>query len=159
MLWHGVGGVVVLLLIVAMVVWRGLQRFRWRRDLGRRDAEGFVYIVGRASDLVISAGKNIYAAEVERAIESHPLVAEAAIVGMPDARRGEIVVAFVRLEGDGELTAGALQRYLDRYYRSRADHVRFLQARIYQMEKNREKTAEFIEQLKDETRYMFFLKR
>ena len=36
MLWHGVGGVVVLLLIVAMVVWRGLQRFRWRRDLGRQ---------------------------------------------------------------------------------------------------------------------------
>ncbi len=36
MLWHGVGGVVVLLLIVAMAVWRGLQRFRWRRDLGRQ---------------------------------------------------------------------------------------------------------------------------
>jgi fatty-acyl-CoA synthase len=82
-------------------------------DLGRRDEEGFVYIVGRVSDLIISAGKNICAAEVERAIESHPQVAEAVAVGMPDARRGEIVVAFVRLEDDGALAAGTLQRHLE----------------------------------------------
>ena len=67
-------------------------------DLGRRDADGFLYLVGRKNDLIICAGENIYAAEVERAIEQHPQVAEAAVVGMPDAKRGEVVAAFVRFE-------------------------------------------------------------
>ncbi|MBL0713526.1 MAG: AMP-binding protein [Desulfosarcina sp.] len=82
-------------------------------DLGRRDEDGFVYIVGRKSDLIICAGENIYAAEVERAIADHPQVAEAAAVGLPDARRGEIVVAFVRRAEACELEEGALHRYLD----------------------------------------------
>ena len=77
-------------------------------DLGRRDADGFLYLVGRKNDLIICAGENIYAAEVERAIEQHPQVVEAAVVGMPDAKRGEVAAAFVRFKegcglGDDEL--------------------------------------------------------
>ncbi len=67
-------------------------------DMGRRDEEGFVYVIGRKQELIISSGENIYPAEVERAIQTLPQVREAAAVGMPDpARRGEVVAAFVML--------------------------------------------------------------
>jgi acyl-CoA synthetase (AMP-forming)/AMP-acid ligase II len=73
-------------------------------DLGKRDDEGFLYIVGRKIDMIISSGENIYAAEVERAIESVSQVAAAAAVGMPDPKRGEAVAAFVELKGGAVLT-------------------------------------------------------
>jgi fatty-acyl-CoA synthase len=74
-------------------------------DMGRRDEEGFVYIIGRKQELIISSGENIYPAEVERAIQSLPQVREAAAVGMPDtARRGEVVAAFVMLHEGQFLT-------------------------------------------------------
>ena len=64
-------------------------------DMGRRDADGFLYIVGRKVEMIISSGENIYPAEVERAIQGINGVKEAAVVGMPDAKRGEVVAAFV----------------------------------------------------------------
>jgi len=67
-------------------------------DMGKRDEEGFLYIVGRKIDLIISSGENIYSVEVDRAIESIPQVAEAAAVAMPDPKRGEVVAAFVLLQ-------------------------------------------------------------
>jgi len=82
-------------------------------DLGRRDAEGFLYVAGRKSELIICAGENIYAPEVEHAIEAHPHVAEAAVVGIPDAKRGEVAAAFVRLEEGQALTAEELLRFLE----------------------------------------------
>jgi fatty-acyl-CoA synthase len=67
-------------------------------DMGRRDEEGFVYIIGRKQELIISSGENIYPVEVERAIQTLPQVREAAAVAMPDpAKRGEVVAAFVML--------------------------------------------------------------
>jgi fatty-acyl-CoA synthase len=66
-------------------------------DMGRRDGEGFVYVIGRKQELIISSGENIYPAEVERAIQSLPQVREAAAVAMPDPSRGEVVAAFVML--------------------------------------------------------------
>ncbi len=73
-------------------------------DLGKQDGEGFLFIVGRKIDMIISSGENIYAAEVERAIESIPQVAEAAAVGMPDSKRGEVVAAFVLLNEGAAMT-------------------------------------------------------
>ncbi|MFH1080206.1 MAG: long-chain fatty acid--CoA ligase [Pseudomonadota bacterium] len=68
-------------------------------DMGRRDKEGFVYIIGRKQELIISSGENIYPMEVERAIQTLPQVKEAAAVAMPDpAKRGEVVAAFVMLQ-------------------------------------------------------------
>lgn len=64
-------------------------------DIGSVDAEGFVRITGRAKDMVIVGGFNVYPAEVEAAMRTHPAVADVALVGMPDERLGEVVAAFV----------------------------------------------------------------
>jgi len=64
-------------------------------DLGRFDDEGFLYIVGRNKDMMISGGFNIYAREVEDALHAHPAVDEVAVLGLPDAEWGEVVAAFV----------------------------------------------------------------
>ncbi len=62
-------------------------------DLGHMDAEGYVYITGRASDMYISGGSNIYPREIEEKILQHPTVSEVAVFGMPDPKWGEIGVA------------------------------------------------------------------
>ena len=74
----------------------------WLRtgDLGLRDADGYFWYRGRADDLIKSAGYRIGPAEVEDCLIRHPAVAEAAVVGSPDADRGAIVKAFVRLAED-----------------------------------------------------------
>jgi fatty-acyl-CoA synthase len=64
-------------------------------DLAERDDEGHYRIVGRLKDLVISGGENVYPAEVEDVLHAHPAIAEAAVVGVPDERWGEVCVAFV----------------------------------------------------------------
>ncbi len=71
-------------------------------DMGRRDEEGFIYVIGRKQELIISSGENIYPAEVERAIQTLPQVREAAALAMPDLARGEVVAAFVMLH-EGQL--------------------------------------------------------
>ena len=77
-------------------------------DMGRRDEEGFIYIVGRKVEMIISSGENIYPAEVERVIQALPEVREAAAVGMPDRKKGEVVAVFVMLKEGAELTEAAL---------------------------------------------------
>ncbi len=77
-------------------------------DLAERDDEGYYRIAGRLKDLVISGGENVYPAEIEDILQSHPAVAEAAVVGVPDERWGEVCLAFVTLRtgagaGDDEL--------------------------------------------------------
>jgi long-chain acyl-CoA synthetase len=70
-------------------------------DMGRLDADGFLFIVERKKDLIIRGGFNIYPREVEEALYAHPQVAEAAVVGMKDPLMGEDVVAFVVVK-DGQ---------------------------------------------------------
>jgi fatty-acyl-CoA synthase len=77
-------------------------------DMGRRDEEGFVYIVGRKVEMIISSGENIYPAEVERAIQALPEVREAAAIGIPDRKKGEVVAVFVMLKPGARLTEEAL---------------------------------------------------
>ena len=74
-------------------------------DIGRVDDEGYIYIVDRAKDMVISGGENIYCAEVERIMSAMPQVVECAAFGIPDARLGELLVA--RVVGD-RVDAGAV---------------------------------------------------
>jgi fatty-acyl-CoA synthase len=77
-------------------------------DMGRRDEEGFVYVIGRKQELIISSGENIYPAEVERVIQALPQVREAAAVAMPDETRGEVVAAFVMLHEGRQITEDEL---------------------------------------------------
>jgi malonyl-CoA/methylmalonyl-CoA synthetase len=73
-------------------------------DLGWRSADGYYTIAGRARELIISGGYNIYPREVEEVLEAHPNVAEAAVIGLPDAEFGELVLAVIVPIGDFRLT-------------------------------------------------------
>ncbi|MYB09563.1 MAG: long-chain fatty acid--CoA ligase [Acidimicrobiia bacterium] len=79
----------------------------WLRtgDLGRFDDDGYLYIVGRSKDMLISGGVNIYPSEIEATLHNHPAVAEVAVVGRPDSEWGERPVAFVELRS-GETLDG-----------------------------------------------------
>jgi long-chain acyl-CoA synthetase len=89
----------------------------WYRtgDLGRRDAEGHVFIVGRKKDMVITGGENVYPSEVENVLAAHPAVAEVAVFGIPSERWGEEVRAAIVLRagcaaGEAELLAYCRER-------------------------------------------------
>jgi len=79
-------------------------------DLFSQDPEGFYYFHGRADDMIVSGGENIYPREVEEVLYRCPGVQEAAVVGLPDARWGAVVTAFV-VRRDLELTAESLDRH------------------------------------------------
>ncbi|WP_182359184.1 fatty-acid--CoA ligase FadD5 [Tomitella gaofuii] len=82
-------------------------------DMVRADDEGFIYVVDRKKDMIISGGENIYCAEVENVLYGHPRIREAAVIGRPDPTWGEVPVAVVALQGDGpDLDAAALARWL-----------------------------------------------
>jgi malonyl-CoA/methylmalonyl-CoA synthetase len=78
-------------------------------DLGTVDGDGYLRISGRAKELIITGGYNVYPREVEELLRGHPLVADAAVVGEPDSKWGEIVVACVVPTSD----AGDLESELD----------------------------------------------
>jgi len=77
-------------------------------DLARRDEDGYYYVAGRAKEMFISGGVNVYPAEVEAVLLQHPGVRDAAVVGVEDATWGEVGVAFVVELADGAAPAGAL---------------------------------------------------
>jgi len=82
-------------------------------DLGHMDEEGFVYITGRASDMYISGGSNIYPREVEEKILTHPGIGEVAIVGVPDPFWGEVGIAVcVAREGASSVTEAEMAAFL-----------------------------------------------
>lgn len=77
----------------------------WLRsgDLGRQDEDGYYYIVGRLKDMYISGGENVYAAEIENCLHEHPAILEAAVIGVPDEKWGEVGRAFLLPRPDTEL--------------------------------------------------------
>ena len=77
-------------------------------DIGVADAEGYVTLVERKKDMIISGGFNIYPAEVERELLAHPDVLEAAVIGIPDADWGEAVIALVERRSGGTVTQADL---------------------------------------------------
>jgi fatty-acyl-CoA synthase len=81
-------------------------------DLGHVDAQGFLYITGRASDMYISGGSNVYPREIEEKVLAHPAVAEVAIVGVPDRTWGEVGVAVCVLCSDAQLDEQELLAWL-----------------------------------------------
>jgi long-chain acyl-CoA synthetase len=77
-------------------------------DLGYVDGDGYLYVVDRKKDLIIRGGFNVFPRDVEEALLEHPAVALAGVVGRPDERHGEEVVAFVSLRNGREVTGGEL---------------------------------------------------
>lgn len=76
----------------------------WLRtgDIGRLDADGYLWVEGRADDLIVTGGENVRPEPVEDRLRQHPAVADAAVVGAPDPEWGQAVVAFVQLERPGD---------------------------------------------------------
>jgi len=85
----------------------------WYRtgDLMRRDADDFYYFVGRVDDMFVCGGENLYPGEIERLLERHPAVAQAAVIAIDDAIKGQIPVAFVVLRPGHALDEQALKAY------------------------------------------------
>jgi fatty-acyl-CoA synthase len=81
-------------------------------DLGRLDADGYLWIVGRAKDLVIRGGHNIDPGPIEDVLFQHPAVSLAAVIGQPDAYAGELPVAYVQLKPDAHVEPGELQDWV-----------------------------------------------
>ena len=80
-------------------------------DLARRRADGNYRIVGRSKELIIRGGENIYPPEVEEFLHHHPAVAEVAVAGLPDARYGEVVAAWVVPRPGESVTPDELRHY------------------------------------------------
>lgn len=80
-------------------------------DLARQDEEGYFYIVGRAKDMIISGGENIYPAEVEAVLNTHPAIASASLIGLSDSKWGETPVAVVITRPSLSVTAEELIEY------------------------------------------------
>ena len=102
----------------------------WTGDIGALDADGFLTLLDRSKDLLISGGSNIYPREVEEVLLTAPGVAEAAVVGGPDPEWGEIVVAFIVRAPGSAVSAAALEAHclarIARFKRPR--RIEFLEA-------------------------------
>lgn len=89
-------------------------------DLGRLDAEGYLYITGRAKDLIIRGGHNIDPAEIEEALAGHEAVAMVGAIGQPDAHSGELPCAYVELVAGAEVSVDALMEHARKHIHERA---------------------------------------
>jgi fatty-acyl-CoA synthase len=95
---------------------------RWMHtgDLAVMDAEGYLNIVGRIKDMIIRGGENVYPREVEEFLYTHPKVQDVQVIGVPDARYGQEVMAWVRLR-DGESATAEEAR---EFFRGRIAHYK-----------------------------------
>lgn len=104
-------------------------RFLRTGDLGRIDADGYLYITGRAKDLIIRGGHNIDPAVIEEALMAHPAVAMVGAIGQPDAHSGELPCAYVELVKDAQVTEAELMAFAEKHIAERAalpKHVEIL---------------------------------
>ncbi|MFQ1700154.1 acyl-CoA synthetase [Loktanella agnita] len=96
-------------------------------DLGRMDPDGYLWITGRAKDLIIRGGHNIDPAEIEEALAGHDAVAFAGAIGQPDAHSGEVPCAYVELVAGAEITPDELRDYAKDHIHERAAHPKHLE--------------------------------
>ena len=91
-----------------------IDRARWMHtgDIGIMDDEGYVNITGRIKDMVIRGGENVYPREIEEFLYEHPDVLDVQVIGVPDERFGEEIMAWIRLRpGAPELTVDAVRAF------------------------------------------------
>ena len=96
-------------------------------DLGRKDPEGYLWITGRAKDLIIRGGHNIDPAEIEEALAGHEAVAFAGAIGQPDQHAGEVPCAFVELVDGATITTDDLMAFAKEHIHERAAHPKHLE--------------------------------
>jgi fatty-acyl-CoA synthase len=89
-------------------------------DLGRLDSDGYLFITGRAKDLIIRGGHNIDPAEIEEALAGHPAVAMVGAIGQPDAHAGELPCAYVELVKDADVSVDDLMAFARQHIHERA---------------------------------------
>lgn len=87
-------------------------------DVGRVDNDGFLYVIDRAKDIIISGGENIYSAELESILSAHPVIEEAAVIGVPDEKWGEVPKAFVVTSADATLDEESVIDYCKQHLAS-----------------------------------------
>jgi fatty-acyl-CoA synthase len=80
-------------------------------DLATMDGDGYVAIVGRIKDMVIRGGENVYPREIEEFLYGHPSIADVQVIGVPDERYGEELMAWVQLKPDASLTIDELREF------------------------------------------------
>ena len=91
-------------------------------DMARQDEDGFIFLVDRMKDVIISGGENLYPVQIESFLAAHPLIHDVAVIGLPDERLGEIAAAIIQKEEGAELTEEDVNRFcldLPRYKRPR----------------------------------------
>ncbi len=84
-------------------------------DIGRLDADGYLYVVDRKKDLILRGGFNVFPRDIEEVLVAHPAVAQAGVIGRPDGRLGEEVIAFVSLRPGAEVTAEELTEHAKKH--------------------------------------------
>jgi long-chain acyl-CoA synthetase len=96
--------------------WVDPEGRRWLRtgDIGRIDAEGFLYIVDRKKDMILSGGQNVYPADIEAVMHAHPDVVEVAVIGVPSDRWGETPLAIVVTRQDAAVDPLGLVEWTNR---------------------------------------------
>ena len=103
------------------------DRFLRTGDLGRFDADGYIWITGRAKDLIIRGGHNIDPAEIEDALLSHPKVAFVGAIGQPDSFAGELPCAYVELVAGAELSVDELMEHARTHIHERAAVPKYIE--------------------------------
>ena len=81
-------------------------------DIGKLDGDGYLHILDRKKDMAIVAGFNVYPREVEEVLCAHPAIVESAVIGVPDAYRGEALKAFIVLRSGADVSPKDIQTYL-----------------------------------------------
>ena len=81
--------------------------------MAKRDEDGFIYIVDRKKDMVITGGVNVFPREIEELLFTHPAVSDAAVVGVPDDKWGECLKAFIVLKGGESLDVDGIAAFCD----------------------------------------------
>jgi fatty-acyl-CoA synthase len=111
---HGLVEMVFSLVICSAAMRKPLDAEGWFHtgDLARCDEDGFFYIAGRAKDMIISGGVNIYPAEIEKELLDHPAIAEASVIATIDEKWGEVPVAFVVLKSGASTSELELVEFL-----------------------------------------------
>jgi fatty-acyl-CoA synthase len=87
------------------------QRWMHTGDLATMDSDGYVSIVGRIKDMIIRGGENVYPREIEEFLYTHPDISDVQVIGVPDARFGEEIMAWVKVRPGGELTVDDVRAF------------------------------------------------